>query len=73
MRALISVYDKSGVVEFAKILAGSGYELISTGGTHQTLSQEGGLEVMQVSVVTGSTFEGCFRTSSSASCMPRPL
>lgn len=54
MRALISVYDKSGVVEFAKKLAGAGYELISTGGTHQTLSQEGGLEVLQVSVVTGS-------------------
>lgn len=54
MRALISVYDKSGVVDFAKTLAGSGYELVSTGGTHQALSQEGGLEVMQVSVVTGS-------------------
>jgi len=54
VRALISVYDKSGVVEFAKKLAGAGYELISTGGTHQTLSQEGGLEVLQVSVVTGS-------------------
>ena len=54
MRALISVYDKSGVVEFAKTLAESGYELISTGGTHQTLSQDGGLEVKQVSEVTGS-------------------
>ncbi|PKB79486.1 MAG: bifunctional phosphoribosylaminoimidazolecarboxamide formyltransferase/IMP cyclohydrolase, partial [SAR202 cluster bacterium Io17-Chloro-G9] len=54
MRALISVYDKSGVVEFAKTLAGSGYELISTGGTHQTLSKDGGLDVKQVSVVTGS-------------------
>ena len=54
MRALISVYDKSGVVEFAKSLAGAGFELISTGGTHQALSQEGGLEVLQVSAVTGS-------------------
>ena len=54
MRALISVYDKSGVVEFAKTLAESGYELISTGGTHQTLTQDGGLAVKQVSVVTGS-------------------
>ncbi len=54
MRALISVYDKSGVIEFAKSLTGSGYELISTGGTHHSLSQEGGLEVKQVSVVTGS-------------------
>ena len=54
MRALISVYDKSGVVDFSKTLAGAGYELISTGGTHQTISQEGGLDVKQVSVVTGS-------------------
>ena len=54
MRALISVYDKSGVVDFAKSLAGANYELISTGGTHQALSEEGGLDVQQVSVVTGS-------------------
>ena len=42
------------MIEFAKTLAGADYELISTGGTHQALSQEGGLEVKQVSVVTGS-------------------
>ncbi len=54
MRALISVYDKSGVVEFSKRLMNSGFELVSTGGTHRTLSEEGGLPVKQVSEVTGS-------------------
>ena len=32
-RALISVYDKTGVVEFARDLAGLGGEIVSTGGT----------------------------------------
>ena len=54
MRALISVYDKSGVVEFARSVAAAGYELVSTGGTHRTLSEEGGLRVRQVADVTGS-------------------
>ncbi|MBM3942657.1 MAG: bifunctional phosphoribosylaminoimidazolecarboxamide formyltransferase/IMP cyclohydrolase [SAR202 cluster bacterium] len=54
MKALLSVYDKTGVVEFAKKLNGLGMELISTGGTHRTLSQEGNLPVKQVSEVTGS-------------------
>jgi len=54
LRALISVYDKAGVVEFSKRLVESGFELISTGGTHRTLSEEGGLPVKQVSEVTGS-------------------
>ena len=54
VKALLSVYDKTGIVEFARSLAGAGFELISTGGTHQTLAQEGGLSVRQVSEVTGS-------------------
>ncbi len=54
MKALISVYDKTGIVEFGRRLAAAGVELISTGGTHQTLTQEGGLPVRQVSEVTGS-------------------
>jgi len=54
LKALISVYDKTGVVEFSKRLVDSGFELISTGGTHRTLSEEGGLLVKQVSEVTGS-------------------
>ena len=54
MRALISVYDKTGVVEFARNIAGAGYQLVSTGGTHRTLTDEGGLDVRQVADVTGS-------------------
>ena len=51
-RALLSVSDKSGLVEFAQALAGMGVELISTGGTHKTLKQAG-LKVFDVSEVTG--------------------
>jgi phosphoribosylaminoimidazolecarboxamide formyltransferase / IMP cyclohydrolase len=54
LKALISVYDKSGIVELAGQLARAGYELISTGGTYNTLAQEGRLPVRQVSEVTGS-------------------
>ncbi len=51
--ALVSVYDKTGVVEFARRLHQSGIGLISTGGTHRTLTQEGSLPVRQVSDLTG--------------------
>ncbi len=51
-RALISVYDKSGVVEFAKGLAGLGVEIISSGGT-ATLLKENGVGVIEVSDYTG--------------------
>ena len=54
MRALVSVFDKTGVVEFGQKLVEAGFELISTGGTHRTLAEEGGLPVRQVSEVTGS-------------------
>ncbi len=54
MRALISVYDKTGIVEFGRRIAAVGYELVSTGGTHRTLTDEGGVSVMQVADVTGS-------------------
>ncbi len=50
-RALLSVTDKTGVVEFATGLVGLGYELISTGGTAKTL-REAGLKVLDVSEVT---------------------
>ncbi len=53
MKALISVYDKTGVVEFARVLQGKGFELVSTGGTHKTLA-DAGLTVQQVSDLTGS-------------------
>jgi phosphoribosylaminoimidazolecarboxamide formyltransferase / IMP cyclohydrolase len=51
-RALISVSDKTGVVEFARALAGHGIELISTGGTRKALS-DAGLKVLDVSDLTG--------------------
>src|SRR4026208_285012 len=50
--ALLSVSDKSGIVEFAKGLNGRGFDLISTGGTALTL-ERGGLSVIGVSTVTG--------------------
>jgi len=50
-RALISVSDKTGIVEFAKSLANFGVEIISTGGTARTL-REAGLTVTEVSEVT---------------------
>ncbi len=51
-RALLSVYDKTGIVDFAKGLDRLGFELVSTGGTARKL-REAGLEVMGVSEVTG--------------------
>jgi len=51
-RALLSVYDKTGIVEFAKGLDSLGYELVSTGGTARKL-REAGLDVIGVSDVTG--------------------
>jgi phosphoribosylaminoimidazolecarboxamide formyltransferase/IMP cyclohydrolase len=52
-RALVSVSDKSGVVEFARGLAALGVELLSTGGTAKLLQKEG-LPVVEVSAYTGS-------------------
>ncbi len=51
-RALISVYDKQGVVEFAQGLVARGFEVVSTGGTHRVLA-EAGVPVTSVSDVTG--------------------
>ena len=50
-RALLSVYDKTGIVEFATDLDALGFELLSTGGTARTL-MEAGLNVTLVSDVT---------------------
>ena len=52
MRALFSVSDKTGVVDFAKELVGLGWEIIATGGTMKLL-QDSGLEVINISEVTG--------------------
>jgi len=51
-RALLSVYDKTGIVEFASGLDKLGFDILSTGGTARLLRQSG-LEVTDVSEVTG--------------------
>jgi phosphoribosylaminoimidazolecarboxamide formyltransferase/IMP cyclohydrolase len=50
-RALLSVYDKTGLVELARALADQNVELLSTGGTRKVLQDEG-LHVLDVSEVT---------------------
>lgn len=51
-RALLSVSDKSGIVEFAQKLSALGVEIISTGGTRKALA-EAGVPVIDISEVTG--------------------
>lgn len=51
-RALISVTDKTGIVELAKELENLGIEIISTGGTAKVL-KEGGVNVIDISQLTG--------------------
>ena len=51
-RALLSVSDKTGLIEFAKALAGHGVELVSTGGTAKAIAAAG-LKVRDVSELTG--------------------
>ena len=57
MRALLSVSDKNGIVEFAKELQELGFEIISTGGTFKKL-QESGVEVIEIDKIT--KFPECF-------------
>ena len=52
-RALISVSDKSGIVEFARDLVEVGFEIVSSGGTASALG-DAGVPVMKVSDVTGA-------------------
>ena len=51
-RALLSVSDKTGLVDFARALAGYGIELVSTGGTAKAL-KNAGLKVIDVAELTG--------------------
>ena len=51
-RALLSVSDKTGIVDFARELVGRGVELLSTGGTYRLL-QENDVAVTEVSAHTG--------------------
>src|SRR3989338_2817646 len=50
-RALISVYDKTGIVSLGKVLHGYGVEILSTGGTAEML-KKAGIPVREVSSVT---------------------
>ncbi len=62
-RALLSVTDKTGIVDFAQCLARHGVELVSTGGTARTL-REAGLTVREVADLTGfpEMFDGRVKT-----------
>lgn len=62
-RALLSVYDKTGIVDFARQLRALDIELLSTGGTAETL-REAGLAVTDVAEVTGvpEVLEGRVKT-----------
>ena len=53
MRALLSVYDKTGLVDFARGLADLGWELISSGGPSKALA-DAGIDVMEVAEATGA-------------------
>lgn len=63
--ALVSVFDKTGIVEFTKVLIHLGYQIISTGGTGKMLS-ENGIEVIPIQSVTGNpeSFDGRMKTIS---------
>ena len=52
MKALISVSDKTGIVEFARELEAQGVEIISTGGTYKKLKEEG-VNAIEISELTG--------------------
>jgi len=63
VRALISVSDKTGIVEFAQGLAALGWEIVSTGGTFKQL-QEAGVSAVEISEVTKfpEMFDGRVKT-----------
>src|SRR5579862_787844 len=51
-RALLSVTDKTGIVEFARALTASGVEIVSTGGTYRVLKDAGIAPLREVAEVT---------------------
>ena len=53
MRALLSVSDKTGILDFAKKLVENGVSLVSTGGTYQMLTTHSKLPVQKISELTG--------------------
>ncbi len=63
VRAILSVYDKTGIVDFAKALHGHGVELLSSGGTAKAIS-DAGIPVIEVGDYTGAQemFSGRVKT-----------
>ena len=64
--ALLSVYDKTGISDFARVLVKSGYTIISTGGTYDQLKKDG-VNVTPIEEVTGNprdSFDGRMKTIS---------
>lgn len=64
--ALLSVYDKSGISDFAKVLIKNGYAVISTGGTYEALKKDG-VDVIPIDEITGDPrdcFDGRMKTIS---------
>lgn len=64
--ALLSVYDKTGISDFAEVLSKLGYKIISTGGTFETL-KKAGIEVIPIEEITGNprdSFDGRMKTIS---------
>jgi phosphoribosylaminoimidazolecarboxamide formyltransferase/IMP cyclohydrolase len=53
MRALLSVYDKTGLIELARSLSDLGWDLVSSGGTSSALA-EAGIDHTEVAVITGA-------------------
>ena len=64
--ALLSVYDKQGIADFAKVLIKNNYTIISTGGTYETL-EKAGIKVTPIDEITGNpreSFDGRMKTIS---------
>jgi phosphoribosylaminoimidazolecarboxamide formyltransferase/IMP cyclohydrolase len=63
--ALISVYDKTGIADLAKVIIKSGYRIISTGGTAKLLT-DAGITVIPIQQITGNpeSFDGRMKTIS---------
>ena len=63
--ALLSVFDKTGIVDFARVLDKLGYKIISTGGTAKTLL-DAGITVVPIQDITGNpeSFDGRMKTIS---------
>jgi phosphoribosylaminoimidazolecarboxamide formyltransferase/IMP cyclohydrolase len=63
--ALLSVFDKTGIVELSNVLAQHGYQIISTGGTAKTLT-DNGVKIIPIQDITGNpeSFDGRMKTIS---------